>query len=238
VAELYAPFQAPVFRVSLNTAEFVKYLSNTMLATMISFANEMAMIADQIGGIDIPDAFRILHLDRRWHGAPAKMSSYVYPGCGFGGYCLPKDTLAMVAAGTAKGARPRLLREVLVVNDQVKEYVTQKIMTAAPPESRIGILGLAFKPQSDDVRTTPAKDIIEKLLACGYSQIAAYDPLAMESFRDAYPLPITYAETLAELVDCSDILVLTTAWPEFRQAREMLTKKPLIDGRYFLGESS
>ena len=91
---LYAGFDIPVFAVSLNTGEFIKYLSNTLLATLISYSNEMSVMADTVGDIDVAGAFRILHMDKRWGGC--SMTSYVYPGCGYGGYCLPKDTNAIV----------------------------------------------------------------------------------------------------------------------------------------------
>ncbi|MBO7497819.1 MAG: UDP-glucose/GDP-mannose dehydrogenase family protein, partial [Bacteroidaceae bacterium] len=93
--QIYAGVPEPVYCVSLNTGEFIKYLSNTLLATLISYSNEMSVIADTIGGIDVAEAFRILHMDKRWGGAT--MASYVYPGCGYGGYCLPKDTNALYA---------------------------------------------------------------------------------------------------------------------------------------------
>ena len=99
----YKPFAAPIHKVSLNTGEFIKYLSNTLLSSLISYSNEMSMVANNIGGIDIPKAFKILHEDKRWFGKPAKMTSYVYPGCGFGGYCLPKDTMAIRSFSEAKG---------------------------------------------------------------------------------------------------------------------------------------
>ena len=100
--KLYKPFNAPIINVSLNTAEYIKYLSNTLLSTMISYSNEMAILADYIGGIDIKEAFKTLHMDKRWSGNPAGMSSYVFPGAGFGGYCLPKDTFALYAKGKKK----------------------------------------------------------------------------------------------------------------------------------------
>jgi UDPglucose 6-dehydrogenase len=101
--KIYQPFNAPIHYVTYNSAEFIKYLSNTLLSTMISYSNEMSMIANHIGDIDIPKAFRILHEDKRWYGTPAGMSKYVYPGCGYGGYCLPKDTSALVQASIEHG---------------------------------------------------------------------------------------------------------------------------------------
>ncbi|SNC66475.1 UDPglucose 6-dehydrogenase [Hymenobacter gelipurpurascens] len=234
--EIYQPFHAPVHYVSFNSAEFIKYLSNTLLSTLISFSNEMAMIAEHIGGIDVAGAFKILHQDKRWFGAPAAMASYVYPGCGYGGYCLPKDTAALVSIAQEHGFTPHILAGNLQINEEIKDFVVSKIMAAVPASSTIGILGLAFKSGSDDVRLSPSKSIIEKLLAQGYSRIVAYDPMANEIFAQEYGLPITYTNTLEDLVEQADELVLLTGWPEFRQNKHLITSKRLFDFRHTLAE--
>jgi UDPglucose 6-dehydrogenase len=234
IEELYAEFDAPVFRVSLTTAEFVKYLSNSLLATLISFSNEMAMAANLIGDVNVPQAFDLLHMDRRWHGSPARMTSYVYPGCGFGGYCLPKDILAMASMAQRKGANSQLLRAAIDVNQLVKQHFVERILAAVSARSTVGILGLTFKPMSDDVREAPAKDIIEGLIAADCTQIEAYDPLGIKNFRAAYNLPIKYAESTAAIVERCDPIVITTAWPEFSVLRSIRSNKTIIDGRYFL----
>ncbi len=124
---LYKDFNAPLHIVSYNTGEFIKYLSNTLLSTLISYSNEMSIIADLIGDIDISKSFKILHEDKRWYGFPAAMSSYVYPGCGYGGYCLPKDTAAINYLSKQKGYNPAILHSNLVVNDYIKQYYVKKI---------------------------------------------------------------------------------------------------------------
>lgn len=232
--EIYARFGAPVHTVSPTTAEFIKYLSNTLLATLISFANEMAMLADQVGDIEISRAFKILHQDKRWSGAPASMTSYVYPGCGFGGYCLPKDTEAMYMQGKAKGFEAQGLRHVLQVNERVKDFVVEKVAAETPASHTIGVLGLAFKPNSDDVRDTPTKAIIQRLLDRGYGKIIAYDPLANDVFDRIYRLPITYAGSLHEIAQAADAFILLTAWDEFKRNRDLFAGKKLYDFRYCL----
>ena len=234
VAALYASFPAPIFRVSLTTAEFVKYLSNTMLATMISFSNEMAMIAQKVGDINVAEAFRLMHMDRRWSGSPAGMTSYAYPGCGFGGYCLPKDTAAMAAAAESHGAAPMLLRDVLATNRSAKEALVARVEAVASRDTRIGVLGLAFKPNSDDVRDSPAGDIVRLLLERGFRRLTAYDPAAMENFRAAYRFPIAFAESLEAAVNAADVLVITTAWSEFNRVPILAGARSVVDGRYFL----
>ncbi|MCC9135033.1 UDP-glucose dehydrogenase family protein [Pontibacter silvestris] len=234
--QVYIPFNAPVHYVSYNSAEFIKYLSNTLLSTLISFSNEMAMIADHIGDIDVPTAFKILHQDKRWYGTPAAMASYVYPGCGYGGYCLPKDTAALNSIAKDHGFEPKVLEGNLKINEEIKDFVAEKIAAVVPKENTIAILGLAFKSGSDDVRLTPSKFIIEKLLAKGYTNIVAYDPMANEIFDKMYNFPIKYVGSLEDIVEQADDLVLLTAWPEFKENKDLLQSKRLFDFRYTLAD--
>ena len=230
---VYASVKEPVHCVSLNTGEFIKYLSNTLLATLISYSNEMSMVADNIGGIDIAEAFRILHEDKRWGGAT--MASYVYPGCGYGGYCLPKDTNALYAVSRAAGFDARILRDVISTNDNMPAFMAEKIIRAADgnADKTIGILGLSFKPGSDDVRDTPSAKIIAQLMAKGYRHIVGYDPVASEEFSRHYGYDITYASTCADVVRQADVLAITTAWPEFKGIGQN-EDKPIVDCRYML----
>ncbi|MEH7401459.1 UDP-glucose/GDP-mannose dehydrogenase family protein [Gottfriedia acidiceleris] len=229
---IYQIFNAPIYQVSLNTAEFIKYLSNTMLATLISFANEQSLIARSIGNIDIKRAFQVLHLDRRWSGAPANMSSYVFPGCGFGGYCLPKDTMALVSQSLKNSYTPELLTSTLKVNEAIKEFVVIDIERKVEKNENIGILGLAFKPNSNDIRDTPAKAIIQGLLQKGYTNIIAYDPMANEEFKEANGFPIQYSPNLSSLLSMVDHVVILTAWDEFTKNEESIKKKNVFDYRY------
>ncbi len=230
---LYSNFKAPFFAVSYNTAEFIKYLSNTLLATMISYANEMSIIADIIGDIQVKDAFKILHLDKRWGNA--SMSSYVYPGCGYGGYCLPKDTCSMYEMSISKGYEPGILKNVIDVNDNMPKYIANKIMDTTQKTSRLGILGLSFKPGSDDVRGSSAAIIISILLSNGYKNICAYDPIANEIFDKKYKFNfVTYHHSIESLCDNSDVIVLVTAWSEFYGIDKKYTSKKFFDCRYYL----
>lgn len=232
--QIYATVSEPVYCVSLNTGEFIKYLSNTLLATLISYSNEMSLVADTIGGIDVAEAFRILHMDKRWNGAT--MASYVYPGCGYGGYCLPKDTNALYAVSRTAGFDAKILKNVIDTNDGMPQAIAQKIARAIGENRNqtIGILGLSFKPGSDDVRDTPSAKIIRGLISLGYKNILGYDPVAINEFRRYYGnLPVTYIASYEELIQKSDSLVITTAWPEFKDIREH-TQKTVIDCRYML----
>ena len=193
----------------------------------------MSMIADGIGDIDVPKAFRILHEDKRWSGSPAGMSSYVFPGCGYGGYCLPKDTSALNSIAIENGVDTQVLSGNLIINDTIKDFVVDKITSALDKNDTIGILGLSFKPESDDVRFSPSKDVIEKLLLKGYTNIKAYDPLANESFQSAYPeLNIQYEQKLESVLDKTDNIVILTGWQEFKDKRKEISDKNIFDFRY------
>nr|WP_300128221.1 UDP-glucose/GDP-mannose dehydrogenase family protein [uncultured Butyricicoccus sp.] len=229
---VYQGFDCPIVSVSPNTAEFIKYLSNTLLATMISYSNEMSLIADAIGGIDVAKAFQILHMDKRWGGC--NMTSYVYPGCGYGGYCLPKDTNALLAQSKANGFNPPILSHVIRTNDEMPQHMAERIMSKTTKEEQIAILGLSFKPGSDDVRQSPAAPILRHLQQYGYDKLVAYDPVANKLFAKAYPdIHITYYDSLSEVLTGSNSAVILTAWDEFKQLNSM-DNISVIDCRYML----
>jgi UDPglucose 6-dehydrogenase len=231
---IYETFDCPIHVVSTHTAEFVKYTSNALLATLVSFANEMSIIADNIGGIDVKKAFQILHQDRRWYGNPANMSSYVFPGVGYGGYCLPKDTEALYMLANAKGVDAVGLRGTMETNDRIKKHLVEKMAQHTSRSSTIGILGLSFKPNSDDVRETAAKGLIEELLAQGFTNLAAYDPMASAQFDAMYRFPIRYLSSFEEIAQAGDVFVIATAWDEFKRDKSLLADKPVYDFRYYL----
>jgi UDPglucose 6-dehydrogenase len=231
--ELYNPFNAPLYFVSLNTGEFIKYLSNTLLASLISFSNEMSIIADRVGNVDTGKAFRILHEDKRLRGSG--INAYIYPGCGFGGYCLPKDTQAMAENARSAGFEPGILREVIKTNDGMPEFFAKKIKATAQPDTPIGILGLSFKPESDDVRESQAAKIIKLLLADGYTNLYAYDPSSNASFDEMYRLPhVRYLSSAKAVCGAGTVLVVVTAWEEFKNLQLTFPSKTWIDCRYFI----
>ncbi|MBP3403435.1 MAG: UDP-glucose/GDP-mannose dehydrogenase family protein [Alphaproteobacteria bacterium] len=235
LGEIYAPFAVPIHYVSLNTGEFIKYLSNTLLSTLISYSNEMSMIAMTIGDIDTRKAFQILHEDKRWgEDKTCMMASYAFPGCGFGGYCLPKDTQAMAYKAGEFGYNAKILKDVLAVNAEIKPFWIEKITENLPKTATIGVLGLSFKPHSDDIRQTPAKAVLEQLLAKGYTNIVVYDPIANDLFDRTYKLPLTYKKSVKEVADCADVVAVVTAWPEFRENEALLKGKKVFDLRYCL----
>lgn len=230
IEKVYSAFDCPIFVVSLNTGEFIKYLSNTFLATLISFSNEMSIIADIFGNIDVSEAFKILHMDKRWNNAD--IINYIYPGCGYGGYCLPKDTNALYSLAESKGFDAKILKNVIETNNNIPSFITDKIVKNLNKDDTIGILGISFKPDSDDVRDTAAAKIINELIERGYVNIIAYDPMAIEQFKKFYNFNIRYGSK-EDVLNLSDEIVILTAWNEFKDIKN-LTEKPIIDCRYML----
>lgn len=228
---LYKNFESPIRCTTPSGAEFIKYMSNSLLATMISFSNEMARIAEQFGSIDIKQAFTILHEDQRLQGSG--IASYIYPGCGYGGYCLPKDVQAIVSAAENAGFSPALLKAANQINHNVSSWWANKIMNEVPLNGTVGFLGLSFKPESDDVRESPAAKIMACLQKRSDIKLAAYDPIAIRNFSKMYDeYSVAYFHSADELILNSDIVFIATAWSEFLSLDYKNVK--IIDGRYCL----
>jgi len=232
ILDIYRSFNAEVTFTNPNTAEFSKYLSNSLLSTLISFSNEMSMIAKTIGGINVQEAFKILHLDGRFYGNPAGIISYIYPGCGYGGYCLPKDTQAIASLSESLGFIPLLLEANISVNTTIMDFWIGEMIKWNPNRNiNIGILGLSFKPGSDDVRDTPALKCINLLRKEGYESVKVFDPIAMESFARTYPeIKVSYASSSKDLVDSTEVIFILTAWDEFKNVD--FSGKKLYNLRY------
>jgi UDPglucose 6-dehydrogenase len=251
IAEVYAGFES-VEKIETNckTAEMIKYTSNSVLATMISFSNEIASLCTALGDIDVVDVMRGVHAATYFtfqgDGGElhrAGITSFLGAGCGFGGSCLPKDVKALTAQGNDHGLPMSILTSVININmgqpDQILALAKQKF-----PELngvRIAILGLAFKPDTDDIRETPAFPIIRMLLEEG-AEIYAYDPVAMDNARQVLgDTPVEYADSLRGAVANADIVILVTSWAEFGELDKILEAdgaRPLvIDGRRFLDKT-
>jgi UDPglucose 6-dehydrogenase len=238
IAKIYEGFNTHLTFTTPNTAEFLKYLSNTLLSTLISFSNEMSLIAKNIGNIDIQEAFKLLHLDKRFSGTPASITSYIYPGCGYGGYCLPKDTLAIYKLSQGIGIDARVLRSNIDTNNSIMEHLLENFFRQNFDKStRIGILGLSFKPDSDDVRETPAIKCIDTLSRNGFTNISAYDPVAIDNFKENYPsVKAIYYGKIDELLKNVSVVFIITAWEEFKRLN--FEKKSIYDLRYIISETN
>lgn len=249
--ELYAPFTgAPVIRTNNGTAEMIKYASNAMLATLISFSNELANLGARLGGIDTVEVMNGLHLGRYLSSVlddgqrvSAAVNSFLMAGCGFGGSCLPKDVSALVAFGETAGVHMDLLKAVLDVNkrqpDQMFDLLAKHFTSLEG--RRVTVLGLAFRPDTTDMRESPAIPIVRRLLTEG-AIVAAYDPVATEGARKVFDDEIRLCESLEDALMGADAVLVVTRWKEFERVPALLAQlgeKPvLVDGRRMLDKTT
>src|SRR5919205_306060 len=233
VASLYRDLQPepPIIRTDIRTAEMIKYASNAFLATKISFINEIASICERLGA-DVKEVSRGMGLDRRIS------PEFLEAGVGYGGSCFPKDVRALAHMASMAGAHPQLLRAVMEINRDMRRLVLQKVRGALGnlEERTIGVLGLAFKPNTDDLREAPAIEIVHLLQSEG-ARVKAFDPAAMDNARRMLPGVELCADAYAA-ADGVDALLLLTHWSEFRRldlrrVRERMRRPVLIDGRNF-----
>ena len=233
--ELYEAFAKKEDRiqyVGVRDAEMIKYAANAMLATKISFINEVSLMCDELG-IDVENV-------RRGIGSDSRIgSSFIYPGCGYGGSCFPKDIKAMIRMAKDAGIDGGIFRAVESRNSQQKRLIVHKVCRHFGEDLSghcFGVWGLSFKPETDDVREAPSLVIIEELITRG-AHIRAYDPVALESGIKALgEQNITYVEDPYSATDNADALIVVTEWrefkqPDFRRLSNSLKAKLIFDGR-------
>ena len=221
LSDLYAPVGAAVIVTPVTTAEMIKYTSNAVLAAKISLANEIGNLCKRLG-VDSQEVFTAVGMDGRV--SPA----FFRTGIGFGGSCFPKDVRALVAGARAHGEDLKILRAVLEVNEEQPKRLLSLLRRHIPDlqGKTIGVLGLAFKPDTDDVRESRAAPVVADLLAAG-ARVVAYDPAAMENFRRIFP-QVTYAPAPDEVLGADAVLILTE-WGEFEELD--YRGRIVIDGR-------
>ncbi len=229
VAQLYLPLRCTIMTTDLRTAEMIKYASNAFLATRISFINEIAAICEKLGA-DVKEVAAGMGMDKRIGRA------FLDAGIGFGGSCFPKDVKAITWMAEINGCHPQLLRAVMDINRDQRRQVLQKLreLLGTIHGKTIGIWGLAFKPNTDDIREAPAFDII-RLLQLEGAHVRAYDPVAMENAQREIK-NVTFCQDAYGVADGANALVLITEWNEFKQldlARiaASMKDKVLVDGR-------
>lgn len=211
---LYRPLfllETPILFTNLETSELIKYASNAFLAVKISFINQMADLCEKIGA-DVHDVAKGMGLDKRIG------SKFLHPGPGYGGSCFPKDTQALVRTASQFGAPVSIVEDVVRYNAARKLSMGQRIIDAAGGDitgKTVAILGLAFKPETDDMRDSPVLDIIPQLLA-QKATIKAYDPAAMEQAAKLLPDEVEYCDLAETAITGADIVVIVTEWNEFR----------------------
>jgi len=233
IAELYRPLYlnaAPILYTSRRTAELVKYAANAFLATKITFINEIAELCEKVGA-DVQEVARGIGLDNRI-GA-----KFLHAGPGFGGSCFPKDALALIKAGQDHEAPLRIVETVLAVNDQRKRAMARKVSAALGGSLRgktIAVLGLTFKPNTDDMREAPSIALITALQDMG-AAVRAYDPVGMEQAKSLLP-DIDYASSAYTCAEGADALVIITEWEQFRaldmgRLKDIMARPVVVDLR-------
>jgi UDPglucose 6-dehydrogenase len=217
---LYKPLSVPIFVTTLRTSEMIKFASNAFLATKISFANEIGNLCKELK-IDSYEVFKGVGLDTRIN------PHFFRSGIGFGGSCFPKDVKALISHAHSLGIKPRILTSVRALNEDQPGLMVSLLKKHLNPKDRtIGILGLSFKPDTDDIRESRAIPLIRMLLAEG-AFVKAYDPVAMENFRQQFP-DLLYATSASEVLT-ADAVLIVTEWKEFEDLD--YRGKLVIDGR-------
>ena len=233
---LYTPFNRNhdrIIAMDIPSAELTKYAANAMLATKISFMNEMANIAERVGA-DIEHVRQGIGSDHRIG------FQFIYPGCGYGGSCFPKDVQALSRTAKAIGYDAKVLDAVEATNDQQKEKLFEKISKFYKGDLKgkvVAIWGLSFKPRTDDMRAAPSRNLLERLIAEGAS-VRVYDPVAIDEARHIYGdmQGLEYCESADEALVGADVLAIVTEWknfwgPDFANISSQLADKAIFDGR-------
>jgi len=228
-------FELPAFvTTSATSAELIKYAANAFLAMKISFINEFAGLAERAGA-DIQEVARGIGLDKRIG------SRFLMAGAGWGGSCFPKDTKAILHTGSQYGYHMPLIESTIEVNQRQRMCIVEKLqgLLKVIRGSTIGVLGLSFKPDTDDLRDSPSIDIIQRLLELG-GRVKVFDPIAMDNCKRQYPeLSVEYADDIETLVEGCDAVTLITDWKDFsyidwEKAGSLMKKKIVVDGRNML----
>jgi UDPglucose 6-dehydrogenase/GDP-mannose 6-dehydrogenase len=238
--DLYRAFDG-VERIQTTpkTAEMIKYAANSLLATMISFSNEIANLCSAIGGIDVVEVMKGVHLDKRLTPimpdgsriVPA-FTTYLEAGCGFGGSCFPKDVKALIAHGQQAGSPMPILEAVIQTNDRQPYQVIELLHKHFPSLQGVqtAVLGLAFKPGTDDMRESPAIPVITELLA-SKAKVKAYDPIANHEAEALFAgKEVEFCASLDQAVQDSDAIILLTRWEEFESLPQVLKSNGLKNG--------
>jgi UDPglucose 6-dehydrogenase len=228
--ELYAPLERPMIITDVYSAEIIKYASNAFLATKISFINEIANLCELAGG-DVTQVVKGMGLDPRIGAA------FLNAGLGYGGSCFPKDTDALIQTAAALGYELRTLRAVVDVNRERTQRLVALIRKVLDPLDGqvIAVLGLAFKPKTDDMREARSVELIARLVEAGV-RVRAYDPVAMDNARRTLPASVEYCQSSYEAAEGADAVVVVTEWNEFKllnleRLRQVMRRPLVFDGR-------
>ena len=249
IKDLYAPFiGTDVLLTGLSTAEMTKYTANAFLASVISFSNEIANLCSKIDGVDIIDVMKGVHLDRRLspvidsNRIKPGLMAFLHPGTGFGGSCFPKDINALISFSNEMECPMPILTSVIETNLHQPEVTVKMVEDelGCLVDKKVVVLGLAFKPGTDDIRESPALKVIKSLLAKG-AEVTAHDPVALDNMQKEYVNPkLYYCRDHISAIEGADIIVLLTSWSEYDSLHELLKHRniPVMDGRRALNKSN
>tara|TARA_B110000305_G_C19458465_1_gene652526 strand:+ start:1257 stop:2606 length:1350 start_codon:yes stop_codon:yes gene_type:complete len=245
--EMYRPWDCQKVELNSRSAEMMKYVNNTLLATLISSVNEYANIAREIGNIDFQQVMYGVHLDNRWSPLMEdgtklfpKIIDYLKPGCGYGGSCFPKDVKALSALAEEMLIPPKIIDAVIAVNDEQPNYMIKMLEHKVKDlsDKRVLILGLAFKPETDDVRESVSLKLIN-LLSEKVSSLSAHDPVAIENAKKqiSQSVNVNYIDDWQAAVGNTDILIIATNWMIYKSIDNLassLTEQIIFDTRSLL----
>jgi UDPglucose 6-dehydrogenase len=237
IQDMYRPLKVPFLLTDVRSAEMIKYASNAFLATKISFINGIANLCESVGA-DVEDVAKGMGYDKRIG------SAFLNAGIGYGGSCFPKDVKALLHTSRVQGVPLSLLEETIAINDHQQELLVGKALKrfGELKGKKIAMLGLSFKPETDDMREAPSIKIARALIAAG-AEVTAYDPVAASNARKVIGDVITYADSVMEAAKGADALFIVTEWKEFRQLEieavlDVMKQRIVFDGRNCLNEAA
>jgi UDPglucose 6-dehydrogenase/GDP-mannose 6-dehydrogenase len=250
LANLYEVFHGvEKLRTDTRTAEMIKYAANALLATLISYANEIGNLSAAVG-VDGVDVMKGVHLDKRFSPILASgervqpgLLSYLAAGCGFGGSCFPKDVNALIAYGRHVGMPMRVLKAVIDVNADQPEKMMEMLYRRFPDLAgvKVAVLGMAFKPGTDDIRESPALPVTRALLDAG-AVVSAYDPVAAHEAKKIFGTSVQFHDALRDAIAGAAAILIMTRWNQFQELPALVAQaedSPLIiDGRRMLDKTS
>lgn len=252
-AALYKNVKTTLFFTNLQTAEMIKYVANALFATLISFSNEIARVSERVDGVDVLDVWKGVHLDKRLSPIQGKtrikpgILRYILSGCGYGGSCFPKDTKAFISFAKEMKEDANLIKSVVSINKTQPQRLIRLLKSALGAKlknKRIAVLGLSFKPNTDDLRESPAFPVIDELLLAG-AKVICHDPKVYQERipQELSKKPIVLAKTVQEAIKNTDAVIIITSWDEYSKLTSKFFKKNMkqpiiIDGRRIYNKSS
>lgn len=245
-------FDAPIMRVNLRTAEMIKYTANALLATLISYSNEVSVICEKVGNIDVKEVLEGVTLDKRFNPRVNNqlinpgMVSYLRAGCGFGGSCFPKDVQALSAFSKELGYSPPMIQATLDINNAQPYRLIERLQESLGTleNRKIVVLGLSFKPETDDIRESPSLTIIKELLA-KKAKVIAVDPVAIDNTKKKFPQndSLYYSVDYKNALKGAEAAILVTPWLDFinispQEFKELMKEPIVVDGRRVFDKSA